>query len=437
MKSLLVASLAGLLMSAPMAHADPEEAKAKLERAAAAVDLMQTFSADVVLGASESLASILPSAEGKVVAKRVVEAGERVPPGMLPFSVRLSGTGRTAIGNPDVDYDVIMKGRLYYWLDHEAHEARQRLERLTRGSNQVRLAKETLVTEVFSAQGIKAWIETPGIDTEAPAEVDGVPCDVIRVPQVQANGQVSSARHTLVYLGAEDGIPRRVEMVVSASIMSGSVFKEFHNVTLEGDVEDSVFELARPPGYAPDPNPSPEQNVVRPGGEIIPPETAHTKIRNPAQPFDLVSSDGERFRLADLRGTVLVLDFFATWQYLHKQDKGVVQELEALQQRYRDMNMPVRVLAINFREKDPSAAVSYLRSRGATYPVLLNGEEMRRVYGIVQFPTYFVIGIAGEALDNFPGYEAGVTFDRIQNMIDAYLVEKGLMEAPESPEAGH
>lgn len=98
-------------------------------------------------------------------------------------------------------------------------------------------------------------------------------------------------------------------------------------------------------------------------------------LGQPAPDVTLASLDGGTVRLADLRGAVIVLDFWATWCVPCWQALEHTSELAAWA---RDSALPVRVFALNTLETtaDPEelrrSVAEFLRSRKLSLPVLLD-----------------------------------------------------------------
>jgi cytochrome c biogenesis protein CcmG, thiol:disulfide interchange protein DsbE len=96
------------------------------------------------------------------------------------------------------------------------------------------------------------------------------------------------------------------------------------------------------------------------------PKTSTVLKGHPAPNFDVTAFNGEfvgkRFSLADLRGQVIVLNFFASWCV--ECDK----EMPALEQAWRDYrDKGVWFVGIDYLDID-SAGLAYLARFGTTYP---------------------------------------------------------------------
>jgi cytochrome c biogenesis protein CcmG/thiol:disulfide interchange protein DsbE len=113
-----------------------------------------------------------------------------------------------------------------------------------------------------------------------------------------------------------------------------------------------------------------------------------------APDFSLATLEGDAtVRLADLRGEVVVLNFWASWC------RGCREEHSALAEvwnRYRDRG--VVLLGITFQDS-PSASRAYLQELGGGWPVLTDpGSRQAMAYGVFGIPETFVIDREGRVL---------------------------------------
>jgi cytochrome c biogenesis protein CcmG/thiol:disulfide interchange protein DsbE len=113
-------------------------------------------------------------------------------------------------------------------------------------------------------------------------------------------------------------------------------------------------------------------------------------LGRPAPPFTLTLFDGRMLRLADLRGQVVFLNFWASWC---PPCRAEAAELEAAWRGVRDRG--VVFVGINTQDEE-SGARAFLETYGITYP---NGPDpggrITVDYGVWGLPESFVIGPDG------------------------------------------
>jgi cytochrome c biogenesis protein CcmG/thiol:disulfide interchange protein DsbE len=114
-------------------------------------------------------------------------------------------------------------------------------------------------------------------------------------------------------------------------------------------------------------------------------------LGRPAPDFALETLDGgEVVRLSDLRGHVVVLNFWASWC---RDCRLEHPHLLAAWERYRDRG--VALLGISFEDRR-SDALAYLRELGGDWPHLWDpGSATALAYGVYGVPETFFVGPDG------------------------------------------
>jgi len=102
------------------------------------------------------------------------------------------------------------------------------------------------------------------------------------------------------------------------------------------------------------------------------------------------TSDGKAMSLAQLRGRVVLLNFFATWC---SECRPEMPMFEKLHQEFASQGLVV--LGINVRE-GIRVIHKYAKELGLTFPLVLdpNG-QISRSYGVIGLPTTFLIARDG------------------------------------------
>lgn len=114
--------------------------------------------------------------------------------------------------------------------------------------------------------------------------------------------------------------------------------------------------------------------------------------------LDLPGFDGPAWRLADARGQVVLLNFWASWC---EPCRAEMPSLELLAERH--VKDRLAVVAVNFRETDAS-----IRRYLAQWPITLNivrdaDGAAARAWGVRIFPTTVVIGRNGRPVFTVTG----------------------------------
>jgi len=121
--------------------------------------------------------------------------------------------------------------------------------------------------------------------------------------------------------------------------------------------------------------------------------TALALVGDPAPDFTLASLDGQPESLANYRGQVVLVNFWATWC------PSCISEMpdyEKVYQEYDQGNGEFVVLGINFQE-GPQHVAEYATGLGLTFPVLLDrdGSVSGRQYLVTGMPASFIIDRQG------------------------------------------
>ena len=130
---------------------------------------------------------------------------------------------------------------------------------------------------------------------------------------------------------------------------------------------------------------------------------AASKLNHPAPDFTLKSRSGENIKLSELRGQVVMLNFWASWCAPCRQEMPL---LEKLYQRYEPMGFTL--LGINVEENSDDA-LRWLKNLDISFPILLDTKNTTsELYSVMAMPTTLIIDRDGKVRFLHRGYVPGV-----------------------------
>jgi peroxiredoxin len=128
----------------------------------------------------------------------------------------------------------------------------------------------------------------------------------------------------------------------------------------------------------------------------------------PAPDFTLRTLDGPALRLAEQRGQVVLVNFWASWCAPCKVE---MPHLNALADKYRHTG--VVLVGINI-DDDPKKAAAEARKLGIRFPVLLDTDKTAsKAYKLEAMPTTVLVDRDGQVRHVHQGYRPGyeTTYD--------------------------
>lgn len=130
---------------------------------------------------------------------------------------------------------------------------------------------------------------------------------------------------------------------------------------------------------------------------------AHAEMDQSTAPdFTLKSHTGENLRLSELRGEVVMINFWASWCGPCRQEMPLLDELYS---EYQPMGFTI--LGVNV-EEDSSKAKALLEEIPVSFPVLFDtGSQVSKLYDVVAMPSTILVDRDGNMRYLHHGYKPG------------------------------
>lgn len=110
-----------------------------------------------------------------------------------------------------------------------------------------------------------------------------------------------------------------------------------------------------------------------------------------ARAFTVPTPDGRSLRLADYRGKVVFLNFWATWCPPCKEE---MPAMERLYQRFKDQGFVV--LAVSIDAEGAPVVIPFVKEHKLTFPIGLDQKmELASRYGVTGLPSTFLVNKKG------------------------------------------
>ncbi|MES9859751.1 MAG: TlpA disulfide reductase family protein [Candidatus Thiodiazotropha sp. LLP2] len=131
----------------------------------------------------------------------------------------------------------------------------------------------------------------------------------------------------------------------------------------------------------------------------------------PAPDFTLKSRTGENIKLSELRGNVVMVNFWASWCGPCRQEMPILQQLY---DRYQDMGFVL--LGVNVDEES-ALADKMLKDIPVNFPVLYDNENsVSKQYQVKAMPSTFMVDRDGKIRFLHKGYKPGYEDDYQQQI---------------------
>ena len=148
-------------------------------------------------------------------------------------------------------------------------------------------------------------------------------------------------------------------------------------------------------------------------GALSTPALAAKTLQGEAPDFTLKSNSGKNLRLSELRGQVVMINFWASWCGPCRQEMPI---LDALHKRYAKAGFSV--LGVNV-EQDSGLADQLLKDIPVSFPVLYDPDSVvSKLYAVDAMPSTVMVDRDGRMRYLHRGYKPGYEDDYRDQIVE-------------------
>jgi len=130
-----------------------------------------------------------------------------------------------------------------------------------------------------------------------------------------------------------------------------------------------------------------------------PQTTANLSKGSPAPDFTLQNMQGNTVSLAELKGKVIILNFWATWCPPCREE---MPSMEMLHRKFKDQGL--EMLAVNVEKNGKALVEAFLERSPYSFPILLDeAAEVQNMYKVFRFPETYIIDRNGLIVEKVIG----------------------------------
>ncbi len=130
-----------------------------------------------------------------------------------------------------------------------------------------------------------------------------------------------------------------------------------------------------------------------------------TQVGNTAPDFELKNLDGETVILSELRGSPVMLNFWATWCGPCRAEMPYIQEVFE-DEEWQDQGLIILAINLTYSRSSetPATVKDFMQSNNFSFPVLLDtNRDVTLEYDVTAIPTTFFIDKDGIIQDKIVG----------------------------------
>jgi peroxiredoxin len=141
------------------------------------------------------------------------------------------------------------------------------------------------------------------------------------------------------------------------------------------------------------------------------------KKGDPAPSFRVVSTTGEELQLANYRGQVLIVDFFASWC---TPCSDASAHLVKLNRKFGKKGL--KVVGLSLDDEVDKPLKEFIIANRIDYPVALAGTQISKDFSIRSVPSVYLINKKGVVEEKFTGFNDSIA-GRLEKLVQKLIAE--------------
>lgn len=142
----------------------------------------------------------------------------------------------------------------------------------------------------------------------------------------------------------------------------------------------------------------------------VPQETAPVKKTGfkPAPEFSLKDASGIERKLSDFKGSVVIIDFWATWCPPCREE---IPHFVELYNQYKDQGL--EIIGVSMDRSPERVIPGFIEKNNVNYTILFGEDKVYDLYGgINAIPTTFIVDKYGNLVRKYIGYKEKGVFEQ-------------------------
>lgn len=133
--------------------------------------------------------------------------------------------------------------------------------------------------------------------------------------------------------------------------------------------------------------------------------------------FTLEDIQGKKVTLSELKGKVVLVEFWATWC---APCRDSVPEMNRLYNRYKERNFELLAIALDKGSNVRSDVASFVKDNGIAYRVFLDDDKTSSAFGVTNIPVTFIVDKQGALVKKQIGFMPELN-EKLSKEIEALL----------------